>query len=298
MNKKFFTFCINVFIMFIIFGNSLDAQVNIYDSFGQKDLPGWTWTGVNAKFSYSQDNDSGYAIIFNDEIIKPENYIGCFQKEFPFLFSDSCLINIMIKGVSNDLNFKFAIIYDIDQNQRYNEDQDILVVSKPQSLKFGGWKNIILKLVPEEFDIISNFNDNFTVTQSESFGIRFDFETGKEYKESAFESGIALITEVMNLGLEYDPVKKTKANSYFNASNYPNPFSGITTITYTIEEPTYIKLSVYDRLGRDIITLVDTDQNPGTYSVDFDGSELITGTYFYRIKTSSKTEVKKMVIER
>jgi hypothetical protein len=287
-------------VLIFLFHITSFSQINIYDAFGKKDLPDWTWNGVDVKFSFSQDNDSGYAIIYKNEPVKPNTFVGTFQKKLPFVFSDSCLINIMIKGVSNDLNFKFSILYDIDQNNVFNQDQDILVSSKQTSLMFNGWKNIIFKLSPEEFKIISNFNDNFSVTQSESFGIRFDFETAGEYDESPFETGIALITEVMNLGTDYDPIKKDKKDviSPFNASNYPNPFSSSTTITYTLEESTYVKISVYDRLGRDIETLVDSEHTPGTYSVDFNGSALEPGTYFYRIKTNSRTEVRKMVIER
>ncbi|MBN1633516.1 MAG: T9SS type A sorting domain-containing protein [Ignavibacteria bacterium] len=286
--------------MILLFHNTTFPQINIYDEFGKKDLPGWTWNGVEAKFSFSQDNDSGYAIIYTNHSVKPNTFVGTFQKQLPFVFSDSCLINIMVKGVSNDLNFIFSILYDVDRNGIYNEDQDILVSSKPATLMFNGWKNVILKLSPEEFEIISNFDDNFSVTQSESFGVRFDFKTGGEYNESPFETGIALITEVMNLGIEYDPVKKDKKDtvSYFQASNYPNPFSSATTISYTLQESTYLKITVYDRLGRDIETLVDGEHSPGTYSVEFDGSALETGTYFYRIYTNSKTEVWKMVIER
>lgn len=291
---------ISVILFVLLLNADLFPQINVYDAFGKKDLPGWSWQGVDVKFSFSQDNDSGYAIIYKNESVKPGTFLGSFQKKLPFVFSDSCLINVMVQGVKNDLNFVFSIIYDVDQNGVFNEDQDILVSTKPASLMFNGWKNIIFKLSPDEFKIISKFNDNFTVTQSESFGVRFDFETGAEYEEAPFETGIALITEVMNLGQDYDPVKKDKkdAGSYFNASNYPNPFSSTTSINYTLSESTYIKISVYDRLGRDIETLVDGDREPGTYSVDFDGSKLEPGTYFYRIKTSSKTEVRKMVIER
>lgn len=300
MLNKIIFYGISVFVMTFLFINTSLPQVNVYDEFGKKDLPDWTWSGIEAKFSFSQDNDSGYAIIYTNDSVKPNTFVGTFQKKLPFVFSDSCLINIMIKGVSNDLNFKFSLIYDIDQNGVYNEDQDILVSSKQTSLMFNGWKNIIFKLSPEEFKIISSFNDNFSVTQSESFGIRFDFETGIEYNDSPFETGIALITEVMNLGDDYDPVIKDKKDvlSYFNASNYPNPFSSTTTISYTLEENTYVKITVYDRLGRDIETLADSEHSPGTYSVEFNGSSLEPGTYFYRIKTNSKTEVRKMVIER
>ena len=57
-----------------------------------------------------------------------------------------------------------------------------------------------------------------------------------------------------------------------------------------------MKLIVYDTLGREIATLVNEKQSPGNYEVEFDGSDLTSGIYFYKISSGSYTEVKKMIL--
>jgi hypothetical protein len=65
--------------------------------------------------------------------------------------------------------------------------------------------------------------------------------------------------------------------------NYPNPFNPVTGISYSIPFGSYVTLKVYDLLGREISTLVNGSQNAGSYKVNFDGSNLSSGIYFYRI---------------
>lgn len=85
--------------------------------------------------------------------------------------------------------------------------------------------------------------------------------------------------------------------------NYPNPFNPKTIIHYSIvnlESPasqqggSIVNLIVYDALGREVATLVNEKKSPGNYSVQFDGSNLPSGIYFYRIVTDGFTETKKM----
>ena len=89
--------------------------------------------------------------------------------------------------------------------------------------------------------------------------------------------------------------------------NYPNPFNSSSTIGYIVPgivspagAPSGVKLAVYDLLGRRVTTLVDDNQFPGEYFVQFDGSGRASGVYFYRleIKTggASTTAVRKMVL--
>jgi len=69
--------------------------------------------------------------------------------------------------------------------------------------------------------------------------------------------------------------------------NYPNPFNPITRIKYSIPESGLVTLKIYDLLGRVIKTLVNEFQEPNTYSVDFDASELSSGIYFYNLSVSA-----------
>lgn len=61
--------------------------------------------------------------------------------------------------------------------------------------------------------------------------------------------------------------------------NYPNPFNPTTTISYQLSSVGQVTLKIYDVLGREVGTLVNTVQNPGRYDVKFDGSHLASGVY-------------------
>ncbi|MCH7963780.1 MAG: T9SS type A sorting domain-containing protein [Bacteroidetes bacterium] len=78
--------------------------------------------------------------------------------------------------------------------------------------------------------------------------------------------------------------------------NYLNPFNPTTTINYKIPELSFVTLKVYDVLGIEIATLVNEDKAVGSYEVEFDGSELTSGIYFYRLQAGSFFETKKMVL--
>ncbi|HMS64730.1 MAG TPA: T9SS type A sorting domain-containing protein, partial [Ignavibacteria bacterium] len=117
---------------------------------------------------------------------------------------------------------------------------------------------------------------------------------------SKFESGIALVSEIPNKEAftEFDNSNSSTKESYFKASNFPNPFNPTTTISYTLPQPTYVTIAVYDRLGRQVMVLVDQNQESGEFSVDFNAADLPTGIYFYRIKTPEQTEVRKMLFAK
>jgi len=78
--------------------------------------------------------------------------------------------------------------------------------------------------------------------------------------------------------------------------NYPNPFNPSTTIKYSIPKPSNVTLKVYDVLGSEIEALVQKIQTQGSYEVEFDGSELTSGIYFYRLRAGDYVETKKMIV--
>ncbi len=85
---------------------------------------------------------------------------------------------------------------------------------------------------------------------------------------------------------------------FYLYQNYPNPFNDGTTIRFTIPQPTHGKLAVYDVLGRKVDVIIEGDLEPRVYFESFDGSNLSSGVYFYRLETSDFTEVKKMILLR
>ena len=78
--------------------------------------------------------------------------------------------------------------------------------------------------------------------------------------------------------------------------NYPNPFNPVTIIQYSVGSQEFVKLKVYDILGREITTLVNEAKPAGTYEVKFDASNLSTGIYIYKIYAGSFIETKKLIL--
>lgn len=78
--------------------------------------------------------------------------------------------------------------------------------------------------------------------------------------------------------------------------NHPNPFNPSTIITYSIPASSYVIVEVYNVLGKLITTLVNKNQDPGSYKVSFDARGLSNGIYYYRIKAGTFTETKKMLL--
>lgn len=79
-------------------------------------------------------------------------------------------------------------------------------------------------------------------------------------------------------------------------NNYPNPFNPTTQIRYEIGQTSDVSIKVYDVLGRQVQTLIDSRQNPGSYTLSFDASALSSGIYFYRIQAGSFVDVKQMTL--
>jgi hypothetical protein len=85
--------------------------------------------------------------------------------------------------------------------------------------------------------------------------------------------------------------------------NFPNPFNPSTTIKFGIPEASKVRLMIYDVLGREVATIVDKDLQPGYYAIPFNGANLSSGAYFYRIiatRTSDQgqtyVETKKLLL--
>jgi hypothetical protein len=78
--------------------------------------------------------------------------------------------------------------------------------------------------------------------------------------------------------------------------NYPNPFNPNTSIKYSVAEAGYVRLAVYNTLGEEISVLVNGQSDAGFFEVNFDASNLPSGTYIYRLEAPGFAEAKKMIL--
>lgn len=83
---------------------------------------------------------------------------------------------------------------------------------------------------------------------------------------------------------------------YSLEQNFPNPFNPVTMMKYNIVKDGFVKVAVYDLLGREINTIVNENQKAGTYTVQFDAAGLPSGVYFYKLITNGFTETRKMML--
>ncbi len=142
---------------------------------------------------------------------------------------------------------------------------------------------------------------------SNNFGIvaknYYDYENGiKRYYK-------ALLTAAKIDNVNYGDstlfvgIEKTETainpDNFALSQNYPNPFNPNTTIEFNIPRQGDVKLIVYDILGKEINTLINKNLDAGNYSVNFAGTGLSSGIYFYTLKYNGKqTITKKMALTK
>jgi len=91
--------------------------------------------------------------------------------------------------------------------------------------------------------------------------------------------------------------------SFTLEQNYPNPFNPETIIKYTLSEPLYVSLKVFDMLGREVASLVNEEEQSGQHQVVFSTRQseiknLASGVYFYQLRAGNFLQTKKMVLLR
>ena len=95
--------------------------------------------------------------------------------------------------------------------------------------------------------------------------------------------------------------KTTSSNHFHSYINIPNPFNPTTTIDYYAQQGGIVEIKIFNVKGELIKTLVSEHKQPGNYSTVWDGknnrgSKLLSGVYFYTLRTGDNTSSKKMVM--
>ncbi|MDQ3020549.1 MAG: T9SS type A sorting domain-containing protein [Bacteroidota bacterium] len=96
-------------------------------------------------------------------------------------------------------------------------------------------------------------------------------------------------------------------SSFYLYQNYPNPFNPSSKIKFDITRDAKretlasrsgqdVTLIVYDALGKETATLVNKNLSAGSYEVEFNGRDLSSGIYFYKLETGNFSEVKRMIL--
>ncbi|NOX65334.1 MAG: T9SS type A sorting domain-containing protein [Chlorobi bacterium] len=154
--------------------------------------------------------------------------------------------------------------------------------------KVGDW-------VKEIIDLAQFTNDNIL--------LKFQLKSDEYVEEDGWYIDDIEIFEYQNLVVSVE--NKDNVPSKFGLEqNYPNPFNPSTKIKYSIANVETrhasslrnVTLKVYDILGREVATLVNKQQQPGNYEVEFNASKLTSGIYFYSLRSGEFVQSRKMIL--
>jgi|GEM_PF-2171995 len=175
----------------------------------------------------------------------------------------------------NNSTWEYALFYELDDFQLLQDKE---------------WHQFSVSL----YDF---FESTYTIDYSKIKAV--SFERPAEDEDSEFP--ILYIDQVW-IGLPEDvsaiPVKETtKLPSKIElAQNYPNPFNPVTFIEFSIPKTTNVRLSIFDLQGKEVIVLINENRDAGNYSIEFNGSNLSSGIYFYKLEAGNKVLTKKLTL--
>jgi aminopeptidase N len=147
--------------------------------------------------------------------------------------------------------------------------------------------------MPLQIKVYTDSGDTTLTVFNDSQNQDFQFEITGKPDSIQFDPENWIFKKV--LGIVNDVSDHTTPLYYCLNQNYPNPFNPITIIKYEIFETGLVTLKVYDVLGREVATLVNEEKLSGSYEIKFDGSDLSSGVYFYKLQAGSFVQTRKMI---
>jgi hypothetical protein len=90
----------------------------------------------------------------------------------------------------------------------------------------------------------------------------------------------------------------SEMNNQLELTNYPNPFTDLTTIQFQTSSRASVSLEIFDQTGKKVSTLVNEVLPSGVHHVDFDGKILPNGLYFYQLKAGNYSATQKMILKK
>lgn len=145
-------------------------------------------------------------------------------------------------------------------------------------------------------DIEKDANNNYLMHLSYLWDTNpgISLNDASDFSECAWIYNLVDITSHVVTGI--NPTGETPARDFKLAQNYPNPFNPSTTINFNLPRPTEVTLEVFNNLGQKVTTLVNGRLNAGDHEVKFEGNNLSSGIYFYRLTTDNFSQKRKMVL--
>ena len=211
------------------------------------------------------------------------------------------------KNTGTKSSFSYSLVTDFfdsitaGQNSQpflvdYNGDgkMDLFLGSADGTMQF--FRNIGTKTSPHFTRESSNFIPGLTLAEAVPALVDIDNDGDLDLFIGNSKGGLYFYRNKAITGIHDGSV--SLPFTFTLKQNFPNPFNPSTRIDYSIPQTDFVRLEVFDILGREVETLVQTTQERGGHSVDFDARRMPGGFYFYRLTSGGFAETKKMVLLR
>jgi len=229
--------------------------------------PGWYVKYQPVHFTEIHENDVSKAVIIFDKsdflTLKPPLSIG---DEIGVFTQENRCAGSVVFDWANPVNPNLWLTVFGDDPK--TPEKDGFHEGEPISLRIWDYQKNI------EYNAICHLSN----------GTPFYTENG-EYEVISLEVGDALSVSNKNI-----------LHTFSLEENFPNPFNASTMIPFILGRPSLVKLTVYDNNGRIISTLLDSKLSAGKHIIEFDGKQLASGIYFYRLESNGFTKNNKMLL--
>ena len=126
----------------------------------------------------------------------------------------------------------------------------------------------------------------------------FALNFSKQPNSFTFDPNNNIVLKQDNTIMGVETVSNVIPGEFALKQNYPNPFNPATVINFNIPKQSFVKITVYDNLGRVVRELVNSVYSAGSYSVDFNAASFSSGLYFYRLDAGDFSETKSMMLTK
>ncbi len=236
--------------------------------------------------------DSSYAILNQNTLYGNETAIACYEKTLTLGGATAFVVNTIMAN-STEQAYRLDPLSSLQFNHSLSNTQ--LLPGVQNIYAEPGFTNLMhtqfyldegspgidvgLDLYIHEGDTLINMGSQMFKGAAPDLGA---FEHGFIYDSEGNRSGVVPSEVVLN-------------------QNYPNPFNALTTLDYSLPGVSRIKLTIYDIRGKEVLTLIDSEQHLGTHQVIWDGLDhqgfpVSTGIYFCQLESESSSQTIKMLL--
>lgn len=278
MNKYILVIRRTILLLLIISVTNVNAQLSI-----GVDAPAFTLNDINGN-TVNLSDYSGKIVVLN-----------FFGNDCPYCKDAAPYLESDIWQVYKDQD---VVVLGIDQ---WNGSANVV------NSKFIGPTNVTYPVLLNGSSTAQNYQvtyDKYYILNRDHkiFYYKNGTKTGSGSPQSVIQDVKSQVEELLTLtSIEYDNIVIAKEFSL--NQNYPNPFNPETRISFNILKSENVSLLIYNLLGKNVRTLVNKKFSAGLHNIVWDskdnyGNNVSSGVYFYRLKTKSKTLIKKMMLIR